>query len=158
AATGLELPFDATPSTDGLFVYYVTVRNHEGVLIKAKADGSNPQDLATGFQVPISIVLSMDGSKVFVADLGDDSATEEGKDGAIFVVSSNGGDKTELTGTRGYEPRGLDLVMTESGELLYFSGTDPADHQNGVFKIPSAGGAASAVAKNDALKDPSGLA
>lgn len=157
---GVLNPFDATPSPNADRVYF-TARNDEevgGLYRVATAANSTPELLASGFEAPINLVTSSNGDTIYVSDVGmlDE---EEGKlGGVIYSVSSGGGDPSELSGTMGYRPRGLDLVTDGVSDQLYFSGNDPQDGLPGVFKMTASGGAISAVYKGDLLDDPSGVA
>jgi DNA-binding beta-propeller fold protein YncE len=159
AATGLSTPFDATPSPDGSFIYFTSLGEDTGGLFRVAAEGGSPVLLAEGFSSPLSVVASLDGKTLFVADSAwePDDALGEMPPGVVFTVSEAGGDKTPLDATRGYAPRGLDLVEQSGRAMLYFTGADPADGARGVFRVPAAGGSVEIVRK-DGLVDPSGVA
>jgi len=63
-----------------------------------------------------------------------------------------------FTGSEGMRPRGIDIHKDANAETLYFTGTDPATGERGVFRVLSSGGAVSALAKGAPFKDPSGIA
>lgn len=171
---GTHGAIDASPSPDGQWIYYIAykpadsdlqqaalVGQTEGALFKVKSDGSEgPKQIADGFQSPMNIVLSKDGSIVYVADAGagkrDDDGIDADKQGVIYSISAEGGAKTVLASTRGYQPRGLDLISDPNAQL-YFSGTDPADGKIGVFRVGALGGVVYVVTKDSKLKDPSGV-
>ena len=160
---GVYSPFDATPGPDGEKVYFTATlpaasdeEDPVGALFSVEA-GGEPKLLAKGFVSPISVVVSTDGSQVFVADAGTDDAEQSGSDGVIYVVAAGGGDASEVSGTRGYFPRSLDLVREDDVDVLYFTGTD-ASGVSGVYKIGAGGGKSSVVKSGDPISDPSGIA
>ncbi|MCB9787625.1 MAG: hypothetical protein H6744_13165 [Deltaproteobacteria bacterium] len=160
AATGLQSPFDATPNPDGSVIYFTSLGEESGGLFRVAAGGGAPTLLAEGFASPLSVVTAMDGQTVYVADAAwepDDAAGEQ-PPGVVFTVPAAGGEKAPLSATRGFAPRGLDLVSVGGRELLYFTGVDPADGVRGVFRADIAGGGAVETVRKDDLVDPSGVA
>jgi sugar lactone lactonase YvrE len=159
AASGLNSPFDATPSPDGTAIYFTSLGEESGGLFRVAAAGGAPALLAEGFSSPLSVVASIDGKTVYVADAAWESEESVGDEpvGAVFSVAASGGEKSPLSGTSGYAPRGLDLVSEGGREMIYFTGVDPADGARGVFRVPSGGGSV-AVVRKEGLIDPSGVA
>lgn len=159
-AVGQQLlsPVDGTPSPDGKEIYFLARKEDgSGAVFKVSAAGGAEVELAGGFASPVQIVASLDGSKLYVADLGADDGSEEELRGKIFTVEVSGGATTELQAARGYAARGLDLIRKDSSEVLYFSGNDPATGDAGVFRM-AAGGSVEKVFAGAPLVDPSGLA
>lgn len=159
AATGISSPLDASPGPDATMIYF-TAYDDEGVggLYSVAAAGGSPTLLAGDFSAPLGLVVSMDGSTVYVADAGvEDEEDEDAGIGMVYAVPSGGGDATEVSGTKGYEPRSLELISEGGGDMLYFTGKDPADEMAGVFSVSAAGGAVTGIGKGS-LMDPSGLA
>jgi len=85
---------------------------------------------------------------LFVADPGANVAGDEGQ---IYQLPVGGGAPSVVNGTAGYQPRSLEAV----GTTLYFTGTDPANGNAGVFKISAAGGSVSAIVSG--MSDPGGV-
>ncbi|MEZ4265725.1 MAG: hypothetical protein R3F39_05050 [Myxococcota bacterium] len=159
AATGINTPFDATPSPDGSAIYFTSLGEESGGLFRVAAGGGTPTLLAEGFSSPLSVVASLDGKTVFVADAAWEREESIGDEpvGAVFSVPEAGGEKAAVSGTSGYAPRGLDLVKVGDREMIYFTGVDPADGLRGVFRVGSGGGSVELVRKQG-LVDPSGVA
>lgn len=183
ASSNARSPLDASPSPDGKIIYYTAYKaagdpttgatrdpqdptenqlgRHDGALFSVPATGGNTTELASGFWAPTGLVVSKDGSKIYVADAGLGSPAKVGEVGGIYVVPSSGGSKTLITGTAGYRPKSLDVVM-ETAEQLYFTGVDPTSGAPGVFRIPAAGGSVTTVftpgAGEEFFKDPGGIA
>jgi sugar lactone lactonase YvrE len=88
------------------------------------ATGGSVTLLATGFIAPLNLVVSTDDSTLYIVDTGFefDDATALG---TLFTLSTGGGTPAELTATRGYQPRAIDLVDDGGTDRVYFSGTKP---------------------------------
>lgn len=182
-ASNARAPLDASPGPDGKMIFYTAYKQanasttlprdqadpsennhekHDGALYSVNADGTGEKELAAGFWSPTGLVVSMDGSKVYVADSGSGSEAKPEEVGAIYSVPSGGGAKTMITGTAGYQPKSLDIVK-EATEQLYFTGIDPSTEKPGVFRVPIAGGTVTTVyspadGKDTFFTDPGGIA
>jgi len=174
-AQGVTTPFDGTPDPTGERVIFTTLGTRAeigeatiqglgaGNLMITPKSGGAATMLADGFAAPVQVVSSLDGTKVYVADLAaeqraDDGSSGEGKRGVIYSVAiPGGGDKIALEGTRGYQPRGLDVAKIDGKEWLYFVGRDPADGVFGVFRTEN-GTSVEMVKKGAPLLMPSCLA
>ena len=158
AGIDLRSPFDAAPSPDGQTIFF-TAQGSDGAqhaLWKINFDGSGaPTELATGLVAPLGVVVSSDGATVFVGDGGDEAGVDPDKLGALFSVPANGGARTRITATEGFAIKGLDLV-DDTGDVITFTGRDPADGAVGVFSL--IGGDVSLIAKGAPFSDPSGVA
>src|SRR5204863_1950428 len=133
--------FDATPGPDGKAVYYTALaESPEGDklpgLFKAPAEGGSVDELTSGdpLAAPVGITVTRDGSTLLVADPG----VEGG--GAILSAPTAGGAATVVDGTIGYRPQGLTVATVKGAEKLYFTGTDPATGEHGVFSSATGGG------------------
>ncbi len=158
--TQVSAPFDATPSPDASTVYFVALKG-DGVgaaLFSVPAAGGAATEVADGFVAPFSLVSSLDGSTIYVADLGADDETTNRAGGVIYRVTVSTGDVTALAETAGYQARGLDLVDAAGTETLYFSGVRPSTGMPGVFEMPTGTGTVSEVATGGLFGDPSGVA
>jgi DNA-binding beta-propeller fold protein YncE len=157
----IRAPLDATPSPEGKHVYYTAFKRGDdgedvpGVFGVA-ADGSGAIDtLVAGdpLQAPIGIAVSLDGSKLFVAD----PAAGPNARGAVLSLASAGGDASALPGTEGYSPKGLAIAKVDDQEYLYFTGHDPATAVAGLFRVAASGGSVETLASGPPLDDPSGV-
>ena len=166
ACTGTEgtfsTPFDATPDPEGINVYFTALNaNGEATVFKGPAAGGGDcTPLYAGgdpLVAPFNIVITSDSKTLYIADSGSDDAAET-DGGHVFTLQSMGGTPAVFTGTEGRRPRGIDIYKDADAELLYFTGTDPATGERGVFSVLAAGGQVSAVAKGAAFRDPSGIA
>jgi hypothetical protein len=161
SADSFTTPFDATPDPEGVNVFFTALNaNGEGGVFKGSAAGGGA--CSAIFQgdplvAPFNIVITSDNKTLFIADSGSDDAAET-DGGHVFTLSPMGGSPPAVfTGTEGMRPRGIDVHKDADAETLYFTGTDPATGERGVFRVLSAGGAVSALAKGAAFKDPSGI-
>lgn len=149
----VESPFDSTPDPSGTNVYFTGISTADGTagVFKVAATGGAVTKLFSGSPLdhPVGIAMTVDGTKLFIADPAA-SATDTGQ---IFSMPVAGGTPTSVAGTDGYEPKAISVV----GETLYFSGTDKATGQPGVFKIGVNGGAIATVTSGGPLQDPSGV-
>ena len=150
-ASGLCAPFDAVPSPDGGRFYFTALdAEGNGGVYTVPCAGGTATSVATGFGSPVALATSVDGATIFVADLAD---LETGEHGVISSVPAAGGTPSALGGTKGYEPRGLDV---SANDTVWFTGTDPAAKAPGLFK--AAGGSVTAVKTGDPFSEPSGVA
>jgi hypothetical protein len=164
AANGaqFQFPFDAVPTSDGTKVFFTaeaTGATPGLTVFSTAATGGTPTALTTPgdpFAAPVAIALSSDDNTVYVADPA--GAGTPNDQGAIFSVPATGGTPSIVGGTQDYAPRGLVVVSGTTTDTLYFSGTDPANGEAGVFKVSAGGGTASAILEGAPLIDPSGLA
>lgn len=163
ATTGGDFmrPFDAVPDPDAQ-TFYFTAMNAKGMgVFKVNASGGAASEVSVGapFLAPFGIAISSDGKTLFVADHGaggDPMAPDTMPDapGAVYSLASGGGMPAAMTGTAGYNPCAVEV----RGNELFFTGVDPADGMAGLFKIPTAGGAVTVVAKGDPFGAPCGVA
>ncbi len=171
-ASGLSAPMDSTPDPEGNRVIFTAMGGArmadsfdaapQGVVMVTNKDGAAPTMLASGFTAPTQVVMSIDGATTFVADsaveLRAEGTIDEAQVGVVYSVPSAGGEKTEITATRGYRPRGLDVQSVDGDEWLYLVGVDPADGKPGVFRTKLAGGTLEVISKSDAFGSPQCLA
>jgi hypothetical protein len=116
--------------------------------------------------VGIAAPSSSASTNVFVADLVASGASDAGAPGAdlgaIFIVSQSGGVASPISGTVGYQPRGVTIEGgPDAGDVLYFSGVDPTQTPPlpNVFSMaPSSAGAPAGIFGFGDLNDPSGVA
>ena len=156
-------PFDATPSPDGVDVYFTADGANGLGVYKAPANGSAPTPVAVyptaidpnnPFAAPFGITVSTDGKTIYVAD----PAAGASDRGAIYAVPTAGGAPTLVSGTDGFAPRGLDVIVVGGLDTLYFSGTEAkVGGLSGIFSVPAIGGNVATVSVGGVLHDPSGL-
>lgn len=171
-ASGLIAPMDSTPDPEGNRVFFTAMAGPRsadsfdaaaaGVVMVTNKSGAAPSMLASGFTAPVQVIMSIDGDTTFVADPAAQFAGAMPQDepmfGAVFSVPSAGGNKSEVAGTRGYRPRGLDVQLVDGDEWLYFVGVDPADGDAGVFRVKIAGGSVETIKKGEPFGSPQCLA
>jgi hypothetical protein len=150
---GVTSPFDATPDPSGKNVYFTAIGAHGAGVFKVAAGGGPVSEIFAGppFVSPFSIAISMDGSQLFVADLGAQTAKSDG--GAVFSLPVGGGTPSDLGGTAGMLPHGLEV----SGDTLYFTGVSSTGAP-GLFTTSLGGGGVSAIATGAPFVQPSGVA
>jgi hypothetical protein len=119
----------------------------------------------TSLLLPTGIGTPSDPSdtNLFVADLvatGASTPSATSDLGAIFIVPQAGGTATPISGTVGYQPRGLVLAGSpDAGDTLYFTGIDPTTGLANVFTMgPGSSGTPFPVITSGSLNDPSGVA
>jgi NHL repeat len=152
--TNVTSPFDATPDLDGTHVYFTAVGPKGPGVFTVAASGGPITEVYSGapFVSPFSIALSDDGGTLFVSDNGvETSDTVDG--GVIFSLPAAGGTPSQVAGTAGVYPHGLEV----SNGQLYFTGSAP-DGTPGVFQMPLAGGSPSTVFSGAPFVSPSGVA
>lgn len=154
-------PLDAALSPDGKTAYFVALAGDEAAVFRTPAPSSEPPALlAKGGRLvsPFGVDVSSDGATLVLADSSALPESDEGEPGALLVLSSSGGTPQPLAGTAGYRPRGVVVVKTASGDVVYFSGRERGTGEPGVFSVPLGGGTVSVVAKGGPFVEPSGLA
>ena len=151
ASGGFSSPTDAVASPDGKTFYFAAFDDQRAPTIyQTSADGSSGAEaIATGdpLNMPIGLVLSCDGSSIYIADMG-------GDDGAILSTSSAGGAIASLGATSIVQPGGL--AMGPDCKTLYATG-HTSDGRPALFSIATGGGGASIVYAGAPLVSPTGL-
>jgi sugar lactone lactonase YvrE len=142
-------PIDAAPAPDGGVVYFVASGQNGPGVFSAPPAGGTVSIVTDGapFVRPSAVAVSTDGSRLYVADqrTGDiDAAGAILSAAATTTVSQLA---TVLPGTQGRSPRGLDVVRRGTGDVVYFTGSDPATGSPGVFQVPEGGGTVTTVAE-----------
>jgi len=147
-----ETAWDATPDLDGMSIYFTATGGQGAGVFKVAAAGGETTAVAVGapFVAPRGLAMSGDGKQVFVAD------EQAGK---LFAVPVAGGAVAALSATDGSAPQNLAVVGEGGGDVIYFSGKDPADGQPAVLKLSRPQeGTLSVVAKGAPLVQPGGIA
>jgi DNA-binding beta-propeller fold protein YncE len=151
ATGGFTSPMDAVASLDGKEFYFTAFDDmKQPALWKvASTAGATPEVLAAGdpLESPIGLVLSCDGDTLYTADIGGDG-------GAVLAVPTAGGALADLAVTGIVRPGGL--AMGPDCSTLFATGRTE-DGAPALFKISTAGGAASPVWIGDPLVSPTGL-
>lgn len=141
-------PLDAAPSPDGSVVYFAALADTGSAIFSVPAAGGPVSVVAAGapFLRASAVAVATDGSRVYAADPRSGSTSMPG---AILTAPTTGGPQvpTVLLGTGGTAPRGLDVVHRPDGDVIFFTGTDPANGSPGIFQIAAAGGLVSTVAE-----------
>jgi DNA-binding beta-propeller fold protein YncE len=151
SSAGFESPTDAVASPDGRKIYFAAWDlNQQATLFQVSSDpGSTPTPLASGdpIEAPMGLVMSCDGSTLYVADMG-------GPIGGIFAIATAGGQPTALDAPGLTRPGGL--AMGPDCKSLFATGRLD-DDTPALFQVPIAGGAARVVYQGAPLERPTGL-
>lgn len=153
ASGGFSNPTDAVASPDGKTFYFAAYDDEEekqpAIFQTASAPGSTAEAIAMGapLDMPIGLVMSCDGERIFIADAG-------GEAGAILQVPAAGGLVTELAASGLARPGGL--AMGPDCKTLYATGRTTSGAP-ALFAISIDGGEASAVYSGEPLVSPTGL-
>lgn len=150
-------PMDATPDPDGNTIYFTAVGDNGPGVFKGPPGGAATEIKAGDpFAAPFGIAIGSDGTQLYIADPAADAG---GDRGVVFVLPVDGGNPTQLMGTADAVPRSLEVRKEDEADVVYFTGTDPATGDAGVFKVPATGGALTKVNKSGVkFFDPSGIA
>lgn len=166
-ATGdFDGPMDAVVSPDGTMIYFSahdtlsTDIESDAAIFSVAAMGGAPQLLHSGppLEDPSGLVLSCDGSTLYIADLGyqvDDAADEEDSDKSpLYTMDVGTGNLSAFNAAGIGETAGL--AFNTDCSTLYVTGyTDMG--MPALFTVDPAGGSASVVASGDPLESPSGV-
>ncbi len=153
-------PLDGVPSPDGTIIYYTASGDGPAAVFSVPSGGGAVTTIAEGAPLvkPSGIGVATDGSRVYVADQQALRAGAAGPAaGAILTLPATGtttSPPTFLDGTDGRAPRGLDVVKQAGGDVIYFTGTDPANGAAGLFQVPAAGGTVATVAEGAPFVSP----
>jgi len=141
-------PVDATPSPDGKTLYFVATGDPGPAVFSVPAAGGTLTKVTEGAPLakPSGIAAMADGNGLYVADQQAGTAGSPESGGGILTVPTTG-TPTFLAGTAGRAPHGLDVVKQGGSNVIYFTGTDPANGAAGLFKVPAAGGTVTTVAE-----------
>jgi len=157
-ADAFSQPLDGAPSPDGTVIYYTTTGDHGPAVLSVAAGGGSPKALAEGAPLakPFGVAVATDNSRVYIADQGAQPAVAGAAAGAILAVPVAGstGAPAPVPGTETRAPRGLDVVRQGDGDVVYFTGTDPANGAVGLFQVPAAGGTVTTVAEGSPFVSP----
>lgn len=152
AQGGFRSPTDAVSSPDGSTFYFggFTDPGSEPAIFRvASSPGSTAEAMAMGdpLGLPIGLVMACDGSTLYVADAGGDSAP-------LYSIASGGGALTDLAATGMSQLTGL--AMGPDCATLYATGRT-TDGQPALFSIATTGGAAHTVYQGAPLIAPTGV-
>lgn len=162
STTTFYTPLDATPDPDGNQIYFTALSSQGAGVFRVPAAGGTAVQLTAGAPLtrPVGLVASMDGQTLYIADPHAAIAATESisNTGAIFRLTSSGGVPTPIAATLHTAPRGLTVIRENTVEMIYFTGSAPADGQPAVMKVPANGGPLTVVEKGGQLVDPVGIA
>jgi sugar lactone lactonase YvrE len=147
---GATIPLDATPNAAGETIYFTAVGDAGNGLFVVPAAGGlvAPVLVGTPLVQPQGLARGSDDGTLFVADYAADQ---------LFAVNVADGAAQPVDGSAGTHPQGIDAVAGAAGDLLYFTGVDPADGQPAVLTIATTGGEATVIAKGAPFVDPVGI-
>jgi sugar lactone lactonase YvrE len=163
ATGGFEGPMDAVSSPDGETFYFTahdTTGSLEGestaAIFQVASAGGQPTILVGGepLEDPSGMVISCDGSTLYVSDLGSQSDEAEEGESPIYTVATAGGALVAFAATGIGEAAGL--AMSTDCSTVYVTGYKP-DGAPAVFTVPSSGGAATILKEGTPLVSPSGV-
>lgn len=158
-------PLDATPSPEGAQIYFTATVEDGPAVLSVASEGGAPEVLYAGeaLAAPFGVVTSLDGRTLFVADSAvqaaadEEDSVDEGPVGGILRLSVSGGTPQMISGTEGTTPRALHVSSLDGQEVLHFTGSDPETGEAAVYRVASAGGAVTTVARGAPLGQPSGI-
>jgi DNA-binding beta-propeller fold protein YncE len=150
---GFTNPTDAVSSPDGKTFYFAAyndeIERQPAIFATAAEAGSTAEAIAIGapLDMPIGLVMSCDGERIFVADSGGDA-------GAVLSLSASGGMLDTLATSGLTRPAGL--AMGPDCKTLYATGRTTSGAP-ALFAIPIDGGDPKAVYTGAPLISPTGL-
>ena len=153
ASGGFSNPTDAVASPDGNTFYFAAyndeVEKQPSIFATASVPDSTAEAIAVGapLDMPIGLVMSCEGDRLFVADSG-------GEIGALLQLPAAGGVVTELSASGLTRPGGV--AIGPDCKTLYATGRT-ADGVPALFAISIDGGEARAVYSGAPLVSPTGL-
>jgi sugar lactone lactonase YvrE len=161
-ATTFHTPMDATPDPDGNQIYFTAMSAKGAGVFRVPAAGGTVVTLTVGLPLTtlVGLAVSTDGQTLYLADTQAAIAGAQAvtKTGVLFTLPSSGGVPTPIAGTAHTAPRGLAVVKENNVDVIYFTGSDPADGQPAVMRILAAGGALTVEEKGEGLVEPVGIA
>ena len=157
-ADAVHQPVDAAPSPDGTVIYFAATGDTGPALFRVPAGGGAAATITQGAPLakPSGVAVATDGSHLYVADQEASQAGGAAAKGGILAVptSSTSSAPTLLPGTDGRAPHGLDVVKEGGTDVVYFTGTDPANGAPGLFQAPVGGGPVATVAEGAPFVSP----
>lgn len=153
---GFSSPTDAVASPDGKTFYFAAYDDEKepAIFRVSSSPGSTAEILAIGAPLasPMGLVLSCDGSTLYVADLATSNA-DDTQIGGVLALPTAGGVVTDLGGGLS-RPAGL--AMSSDCKTLHVTGRT-ADGLPGLFTMSIDGGSASTIFSGEPLISPTGL-
>jgi DNA-binding beta-propeller fold protein YncE len=152
AQGGFRSPTDAVSSPDGATFYFggFTDPDSEPAIFSVPSSpGSSVTAMTSGapLGLPLGLVMACDGSTLYIADAGGDSAP-------LYSLSTGGGTPTDLGVTGVGQLSGL--AMGPDCDTLYMTGRT-TDGQPALFSVARTGGAATTVFAGAPLMAPTGV-
>jgi sugar lactone lactonase YvrE len=173
ADTGFASPGDAVSSPDGATFYFTAYTEGspaQPAVFRVPSAGGTVEALHAGTPLgyPTGLVMSCDGSTLFVADMGITQAAEgaetpaedeemelvDGSSGGLFTLATAGGAIARLEAEGISVPTGLALGV--DCRTLYVTGWDE-EARPALFTLPVTGGSATVVHAGEPLSSPTGL-
>lgn len=144
-------PLDATPDSTGETIYFTALGAQGNGVFSVAAAGSDATIVTMGAPLltPQGLDISSDDASLYVADTNA---------GQIFVIRLADGAIMPLAGSENTAPRGVEVVRGDGGDVVYFSGVNPADGEPAVMQIAGSGDEATVIASGAPLVDPVGIA
>ena len=149
---GFTSPTDAVASPDGKTFYFAAFDELKSPTIYkvSSAPGSAPEVLATAdpLEMPTGLLLSCDGSTLYIADIGGDA-------GGIYSLSTSAGGTVANLGTTNII-RPTSLAMRSDCSTIHAAGRTE-DGKPALFSLPTIGGAATLIYQGEPLVSPTGM-
>jgi streptogramin lyase len=148
----ISTPLDAAPNSRGETVYFIASSASGIGVFQVPMLGGAATEVKVGepFMQPASLAMSSDDKWIFVADT-------EAQGGVIFRLSLEDNTISTLAGTEGTAPRGLEVVLLNGEDQVYFTGQDLGDGQMAVFRVAPSGGEPVVLAKGAPFENLSGV-
>jgi len=155
---GFDSPLDAVASLDGETFYFTafTADDGQAALFSVPAAGGEASVLHAGapLEDPTGLVLSCDGERLYVADIGPDASELAEGQSLLYAWDIEGGALSNITLTGMAEA--ASLALGPDCETLYATGYAD-DGAPGLFRFELDGGAAQPVLTGEPLQSPSGV-
>ena len=158
---GFTAPGDGVASPDGSIFYFTafTVDPEPRAGIFSVPSEGGPVDLLFAgdpLEYPTGLLMSCDGSSVYVADmsLGDELGPGGSEAGALYTLTVGSGALSPLTADGIAVPSGL--AMDPDCSTLHVTGHN-ASGDPAIFTLPAAGGTATETYSGAPLVSPSGV-
>lgn len=115
---------DATPSANGEEIFFVEAQ----AILRANAAGVTTLHQGAPLLSARGIAASPTGETLYIAD----------PEAGVFSFALDGSPIDLLEGSEGLSPTALDVQTGANGDVVFFTGTDPASGEEGVFTIEGA--------------------
>ena len=151
-------PVDAAPSPDGSTIYYLTTGDRGPALLEVAAEANSPSTTLAEGAAPGEAHRRRRRhrrcERLHRRPAGSPGQRRRSIRRILVAPTSGAADTHPASGTEGRAPKGLDVVSDGGADVVYFTGTDPANGNLGLFRVPAAGGAVTTVAAGAPFVSP----